>query len=225
VKNPRAYHGAGQETVFVARTSRPMRNWESIGTWITDDIEHAKMFGKHVYQVEYTDALNVFRVEDSDNLTEPFITPGLLKTCTLISKPDKNTLKAAFVEAPRSHYFYGKRSYEQVLKLFRATQRRFEKSDDQYGFMAWMKSAKVPQSFINTLYHTERLARDICYKLSHNQAYITYLYDYYTSQGYDGLMWEKTAMDSGLHESPDHRQTQYLIFYPEKYPFSSVASS
>ena len=119
MKNPRGYHGSGQDVVFASKTNRVMRNWESIGTWITNDIEHAKMFGKNVYQVEYPDTLKIFRVEDPNNLTEPFITPAL--SSTLVSRPDKVLLKTTYVEAPRQHPFYGKRPFEFVDRLFRKT--------------------------------------------------------------------------------------------------------
>ena len=224
MRNPRAYHGSGQEVVFVSKTNRVMRNWESIGTWITNDLEHAKLFGKNVYQVEYPETLKLFRVEDPDNLTEPFVTPAL--SCSLVSRPDRVLLKAAYVEAPRQHPFYGKRPYEFVDRLFRHTERRMTKDDDYFAMKKWRKLNQVAKTFTDSIYQTLTKAREVCYKLSHNLTYIDYLYNFYTSKGYDGLMWENTAMDSGLHGSgSEHRQTQYLIFHPENYPFSQVASS
>lgn len=221
--NPRVYHGTSQETAFVAKTDRSMRNWESIGTWVTNDLEHAKAFGNTVYQVECPDTLKLMRVEDPDNLTEPFLTPGL--NAPIIPRPDKVILKAAFVEAPRSHPFYGKRSYEFVQRLYKQTERRFHKADDGWGLTDWMKKHKITRDFILATERTLLQARNTCYRLSHSPEYIAFLYTHYTSQGIDGLAWENTAMDSGLHGSDDRRQTQYLLFYPEKYMFSQVASS
>lgn len=220
-KNPRAYHGSGQEVVFASKMNRTMRNWESIGTWITNDIEHAKMFGKNVYQVEYPETLKLFHVEDPDNLTEPFITPAL--SSNLVSRPDKVLLKTAYVEAPKQHPFYGKRPYEFVNDLFERTERRLRKENDYFAIENWRKHNQVSKTFTDRVYRTLTKAREVWYKLYRNPAYIDYLYDFYTSKGYDGLMWENTAMDAGLHGGDsDHRQTQYLIFHPEKYPFTHL---
>ena len=96
--------------------------------------------------------------------------------------------------------------------------------DDSRRYKFFHRHPNVPKYVIKCESSLET-ARDIeREKLFFNKKYAQVLWEWYTGRGYDGIAWENTCMDAGFHDSPDHRQSQYLIFYPEKYPFSTVAS-
>lgn len=221
MKNPRVYHGTHQETAFLSTTNREMRNYESIGTWVTTDIEHAKCFGPYVYQLDYPETLKFYVVDRFGDLSAPFLDPAVSQACHLISQKNKDMLRKAFILNPKTHPVFGNRSYEDIEKL--TDKKLREIGDDTYGRFVYLQRVKPPKDLNKVLAEARDFSRE---KLFHNKKFALFLYDYYTKRGYDGIAWIDTNIDAGFHESlskegKDHyRQSQYLIFYPDQYQFS-----
>ncbi len=220
--NPRAYHGTHQDvTAFVSMPKRELRNYESIGTFVTTDKEHAKMFGKYIHQVDLPDTLKLYADHDRDDLRRPFLTPALDPKVKVLTVGEKKLLAAAFIAAPVNNDFFGMKSYEVVSSEFRALMRELDK-DDTRRYKFFHRHPKV-SAYVTKCESALESARDIERdKLFFNKDYALVLWDWYTSRGYDGIAWENTCMDAGFHDSNDRRQSQYLIFHPDKYAFSKV---
>ena len=224
MKNPRAYHGTHQEVIaFVSATKRELRNYESIGTFVTTDKEHAKMFGKYIHQVDFPDTLKLYADHDRDDLRAPFLVPAL-KT-DFLKVAEKKLLVAAFVAAPVDNAFFGTKCYEKVSDEFFVLMRELHEDEKNGGSRKYKfldRQPNVPK-YVRKCEASLEAARDLAReKLFQSKEYALVLWNYYTNRGYDGIAWENTNMDTGFHEDDSHRQSQYLIFHPDRYAFSKV---